>query len=50
MTDQEREEWNAAVKSGDAARIAALQKYHLTRINAKIMTEDDYMGRTKGES
>lgn len=46
MNETERQEWNAAVARGDKAEIDRLRKRILTAISLKIMTEDDYQGRT----
>lgn len=47
MTEQEREAWNAAVKSGDKETIDRLRNFHLTRIHEHIMTDDKYQERTR---
>lgn len=40
MTETERQEWNAAVASGDAELIEALADRHLVRVARKIMSDD----------
>lgn len=47
MTEAQRQEWNAAVESGDAARIAALRET-LLRANVIRIMDDDPNYRVAG--
>jgi hypothetical protein len=40
VTETERDQWNAAVESGDRNLIAVLQERHLTAIHRRIMDDD----------
>lgn len=41
LTEQERQDWNAAVESGDATRIATMQHRLIRDLTARVMDEDD---------
>lgn len=40
MTEEERQEWNAAVAAGDEGTIERLRDEHLVRIHTRIMNDD----------